>query len=135
MADLRTYVITVGMGEDRNGDPIPASKRALNVQDAARLLLIQPDIGGYTIQQGHGGWLNDKGHVVAEPVSIFTVGVENGQDVEGREFDGSPVRFIHRLEHMRFLARRIGELFNQECTCLEYRVTGQFFIVPTADEE
>ena len=133
---MQTYSITIGVGEDSSGAEIEPAERDYARARFAAFLLNQPRIGGYTVQVGSGGWENDDGRVVEEPCLVFTVGVEDPKsDVAGIMLDGSVVYFMHELERMRWIAQVAAVLFTQECTCLECRRTGEFFVVAGESEE
>jgi hypothetical protein len=131
---MKTYSITVGIGEDRNGSPIGEQEHKAALEEAGRFLLNQPGIGGYTRQDSFGGWINDHGDLVEEPGLVFTVAVTLDSQPRGVRLNGQSVDHIHTLGKMKAVADGLRSLWNQACVCLECHQTGEFFIVADDSE-
>jgi hypothetical protein len=93
------------------------------IQD--KLETIASIAGGYTSYRGHGGWIDSKGLLVEEPVTIVDVSIEDNY-CEGYKQDGShgcPGKSCFtfcpsKVGQFRRLARTVARELSQECVFL-----------------
>jgi hypothetical protein len=71
--------------------------------------------GGYTCYRGHGGWIDSKGVLVEEPVTIVNCSPEDGH------YNPGPVAALFRQ-----LARTIALDLSQECVFLSIDGKAEF---------
>ena len=70
MAD--TITITTGYLRDGDGRDNVVQMDADAARGAIRTLLHASGLGGWTLTEGEGGWTNDAGFLIVEPVFVIT---------------------------------------------------------------
>ena len=78
--------------------------------DAARALQFAlkacaSTFGGYTATQAQGGWINDAGELIEEPVTVITIACEANLATNAMTIN----------EALRWIALRVGRIAAQDC--------------------
>jgi hypothetical protein len=73
--------------------------------------------GGFTAYQATGGWKDDQGRLIVEPVTVFDCNV----DATYR-----PESHLRPQEHFRQLAHIIAVELSQECVYVEFDGAAEF---------
>ena len=75
--------------------------------------------GDYTATQAQGGWINDAGELIEEPVTVITVacGPNAGVDCD---------------EALRWIALRVGRIAAQDCVYVQ-QPDGEVILYPTRE--
>jgi hypothetical protein len=73
--------------------------------------------GGFTAYQATGGWKDDQGRLIVEPVTVFDCNV----DATYR-----PESHLRPQEHFRQLAHSIAVELHQECVYVEFDGAAEF---------
>ena len=94
--------------------------------DAARALQFAlkacaSTFGGYTATQAQGGWINDAGELIEEPVTIITVACGD------KAADG-----MTGNEALRWIALRVGRIAAQDCVYVQ-QPDGEVILYPTRE--
>ena len=92
--------------------------------DAARALQFAlkacaSTFGGYTATQAQGGWINDAGELIEEPVTVITVACGPNAGVDGDEA-------------LRWIALRVGRIAAQDCVYVQ-QPDGEVILYPTRE--
>ena len=94
--------------------------------DAARALQFAlkacaSTFGGYTATQAQGGWINDAGELIEEPVTVITVacGPNAGVGMTSNEV-------------LRWIALRVGRIAAQDCVYVQ-QPDGEVILYPTRE--
>ena len=94
--------------------------------DAARALQFAlkacaSTFGGYTATQAQGGWINDAGELIEEPVTVLTIAGHSNAGV------GMTIN-----EALRWIALRVGRIAAQDCVYVQ-QPDGEVILYPTRE--
>ena len=76
---------------------------------------------GYTATQGNGGWINDAGDLIEEPVTVITVACDD------KVADG-----MTSNDALRWIALRVGRIAAQDCVYVQ-QPDGEVILYPTRE--
>ena len=100
--------------------------------DAARALQFAikacaSTFGGYTATQAQGGWINDAGDLIEEPVTVITIAWEANLATNA---NGALAMTVN--EALRWIALRVGRIAAQDCVYVK-QPDGEVILYPTRE--
>ena len=82
---------------------------------------------GYTATQGNGGWINDAGELIEEPVTVITIACEANLATNA---NGAVAMTVN--EALRWIALRVGRIAAQDCVYVQ-QPDGEVILYPTRE--
>jgi len=82
--------------------------------------------GGFTATQGTGGWMDNCGYLICEPVTVFDVSTDDKRGHDG--YWASSKVTNYRIHQFRVLAGIIARDLGQQCVYLS--IDGKVELIP-----